>query len=88
MYSYSLRIFTGLAAKILLCFSLYTNGGKILSTGQPPGAITCLHGIRFLSMTWVILGHSGAFSVLLLGKPALEMMFRLLLYIQYMACPS
>ena len=59
---------TGLAAKILLCFSVYTNGGKILSTEQPPGAITCLHGIRFLSMTWVILGHTGAFSVLLLGK--------------------
>ena len=72
VYSYGLCMLTGLAAKILLCFSLYTNGGKILSTEQPPGAITCLHGIRFLSMTWVILGHSGAFSVLLLGKFALK----------------
>ena len=59
---------SGLAVRILLCFSLYTNGRKIISTEQPPGAITCLHGIRFLSMTWVILGHSGAFSVLLVGK--------------------
>ena len=38
-------------------FSLYTNIGKLLDTHQPPGAIKCLNGIRFLSMTWVLAGH-------------------------------
>ncbi|XP_066275301.1 nose resistant to fluoxetine protein 6-like [Branchiostoma lanceolatum] len=41
-----------------MCFSLYTNVGKLLSTRQAPGSIKCLHGIRFISMTWVILGHT------------------------------
>ena len=45
-----------------MCFSLYTNGYKILSTKQPPGALTCLNGIRFISMLWVILGHTLVFS--------------------------
>ncbi|XP_066295640.1 nose resistant to fluoxetine protein 6-like [Branchiostoma lanceolatum] len=48
----------GVTGRILLCFSLYTNIGKLLSTKQAPGSIKCLHGIRFISMTWVILGHT------------------------------
>ncbi|XP_078656657.1 nose resistant to fluoxetine protein 6-like [Branchiostoma floridae x Branchiostoma belcheri] len=48
--------------RILLCFSVYTNIGKLLSTKQAPGSIKCLHGIRFISMTWVILGHTYIFS--------------------------
>ncbi|XP_035658031.1 nose resistant to fluoxetine protein 6-like [Branchiostoma floridae] len=47
-----------MTGRILLCFSLYTNIGKVLSTKQAPGSIKCLHGIRFISMTWVILGHT------------------------------
>ena len=43
--------------KALVAFSVYTNGSKLLSTSQPAGSITCIHGIRFLSMTWVVLGH-------------------------------
>ncbi|XP_064616438.1 nose resistant to fluoxetine protein 6-like isoform X2 [Liolophura sinensis] len=45
-------------AKCLASFSVYTNGRKILSTAQAPGSLNCLHGIRFLSMSWVILGHT------------------------------
>ncbi|KAK7497004.1 hypothetical protein BaRGS_00011740 [Batillaria attramentaria] len=48
----------GTVAKLLISFSLYTNGSKLLSTYQPPGSLTCVHGIRFLSMTWVVLGHT------------------------------
>ncbi|XP_078614290.1 nose resistant to fluoxetine protein 6-like [Branchiostoma floridae x Branchiostoma japonicum] len=48
----------GMTGRILLCFSLYTNIGKVLSTKQAPGSIKCLHGIRFISMTWVILAHT------------------------------
>ncbi|KAK7497005.1 hypothetical protein BaRGS_00011741 [Batillaria attramentaria] len=49
-------------AKLLISFSVYTNGSKLLSTYQPPGSLTCVHGIRFFSMTWVVLGHT--YSVL------------------------
>ncbi|XP_068082886.1 nose resistant to fluoxetine protein 6 [Anabrus simplex] len=44
---------------LLLAFSVYTNGSKLfaISTSRSGNTITCLHGIRFLSMAWVILGH-------------------------------
>ncbi|XP_046558443.1 nose resistant to fluoxetine protein 6-like [Haliotis rubra] len=53
---------TGVAAQMLLSFSVYTNTVKLLSLSQPPGSISSIHGIRFFSMTWVILGHSLAFA--------------------------
>ncbi|GBM82277.1 Nose resistant to fluoxetine protein 6 [Araneus ventricosus] len=40
------------------CFCIFTNGEKLLSTASSEGQLPCLHGIRFLSMTWVILCHS------------------------------
>ncbi|XP_035698599.1 nose resistant to fluoxetine protein 6-like [Branchiostoma floridae] len=49
---------TGIAGRIILSFSVYTNIGKLLSTKQAPGSIKCLNGIRFLSMSWIILGHT------------------------------
>lgn len=51
-------IFPGIPGKLLLSFSVYTNGAKILSTDQGKDVLTCVNGIRFLSMTWVILGHA------------------------------
>ncbi|KAF6032486.1 hypothetical protein EB796_009205 [Bugula neritina] len=57
--------------EFLMCFSLYTNGYKLLSTKQPPGSLKCLHGIRFLSLTWVILGHTLVFSLNSVGKSVL-----------------
>ncbi|XP_066294089.1 nose resistant to fluoxetine protein 6-like [Branchiostoma lanceolatum] len=58
-----------MSCRVLLCFSLYTNIAKLLSTSQAPGAIKCLHGIRFLSMTWVILGHTYAFASPVIENP-------------------
>lgn len=49
---------SGLLARILLSFSCYTNGCKILSTTQGSETLGAVNGIRFLSMSWVILGHS------------------------------
>ncbi|KAF6020538.1 hypothetical protein EB796_021152 [Bugula neritina] len=60
--------FLGALGEFLMCFSLYTNGYKLLSTKQPPGSLKCLHGIRFLSMTWVILGHTLVFSFSSIGN--------------------
>ncbi|XP_064617017.1 nose resistant to fluoxetine protein 6-like [Liolophura sinensis] len=54
----------GILAKCLVAFSVYTNGSKILSTAQAPGSLTCLNGIRFLSMSWVILGHTYAIMLI------------------------
>ncbi|XP_048237970.1 uncharacterized protein LOC124115336 [Haliotis rufescens] len=44
--------------RVLLCFSAVSNGEKILSVKRSPGSLTCLNGIRVLSMSWVILGHT------------------------------
>ncbi|RUS69174.1 hypothetical protein EGW08_023063 [Elysia chlorotica] len=47
----------------ILAFSVYTNASKLLDTGQASSSISCLHGIRFLSITWVILGHFLLFGI-------------------------
>ncbi|XP_067662096.1 nose resistant to fluoxetine protein 6-like [Haliotis asinina] len=52
-----------LCGKILLSFSVYTNASKMLSTKQSAGSLTAINGIRFLSMTWVILGHTYVFGL-------------------------
>ncbi|KAK7088883.1 nose resistant to fluoxetine protein 6-like [Littorina saxatilis] len=54
----------GTCTKVFLAFSVYTNGAKLLSTSQPAGSLSCVHGVRFLSMTWVVLGHSFAFPLI------------------------
>ncbi|XP_035828396.1 nose resistant to fluoxetine protein 6 [Aplysia californica] len=53
----------GKLTKAVLAFSVYTNASKFLSTYQPPGSFGAIHGIRFLSMTWVILGHTYIFGM-------------------------
>lgn len=48
---------------ILLAFSVYSNGVKILNTDQGAGTLGALNGVRFLSMAWVILGHTFFFAM-------------------------
>ena len=55
----------------LLCFSVITNGEKILNTKQAPGNIAAINGIRTISTTWVILGHTVALTATYAGKIAL-----------------
>ncbi|KAL3870699.1 hypothetical protein ACJMK2_038743 [Sinanodonta woodiana] len=52
----------GIVGKLLLSFSIYTNGRKLLSTQQTSDSLTAVNGIRFLSMSWVILGHTLTFA--------------------------
>ena len=47
-----------LAVRLLNCFSLYTNATKVLSTKRIEGSLDCIHGLRFFSMCWVVLGHT------------------------------
>lgn len=46
--------------QFFLGFSLKTNIGKLFDASEPKSAdvITCLNGMRFMSMTWVLLSHS------------------------------
>ncbi|XP_068082674.1 nose resistant to fluoxetine protein 6 [Anabrus simplex] len=45
-------------SNLAIAFSVYTNGKKLLNTsGSSADTLHCLHGIRFLSMAWIILGH-------------------------------
>ncbi|KAK6978810.1 nose resistant to fluoxetine protein 6, partial [Biomphalaria glabrata] len=46
----------------LLAFSVLLNGSKILDTSQPPGSLTAINGIRFITLTWVLLGHNYGFG--------------------------
>ncbi|XP_064650005.1 nose resistant to fluoxetine protein 6-like [Lineus longissimus] len=50
--------------RIVLCFSAITNGEKILRTEGGSESIGVLHGVRVLSMWWVILGHTVLFIIL------------------------
>jgi len=47
--------------RFILCFSMLSNGKKILSLAPSKDSVTCINGIRFLSLTWVIMGHCWAF---------------------------
>nr|XP_045584880.1 nose resistant to fluoxetine protein 6-like [Procambarus clarkii] len=50
--------------RYLLVFSVSENLQKLfqVTVTRSPGVISCLHGIRFLSITWVVLGHQYAYS--------------------------
>ncbi|KAK3706696.1 hypothetical protein RRG08_019691 [Elysia crispata] len=39
-------------------FSAWTNMEKLLNTKQPAGALSCVNGIRVMSINWVVLGHT------------------------------
>ena len=52
----------------LLCFSVITNGEKILNTKQAPGNIAAINGIRTISTTWVILGHNVGIATIYAGS--------------------
>lgn len=48
--------------KCLLCFSMKSNGKRVLKVDKVEGSIDALHGIRFISMIWIIFGHSFSFA--------------------------
>lgn len=49
-------------------FSLYQNIPDVLSFDHDQDSILCVHGIRFLSLAWLVLGNSFLFTALSLTK--------------------
>jgi len=49
---------TDIWSRLFLCFSIYTNGRKLLNTSSSKGSINCLNGLKFFSMSWVVMGHA------------------------------
>ncbi|XP_046417290.1 nose resistant to fluoxetine protein 6-like [Neodiprion fabricii] len=45
-------------AKVILCFSCYTNTKIILDTKLSSEAVPVIHGLRFLGMMWIIMIHT------------------------------
>lgn len=54
----------GKLSTILDCFSAVKNGEKLLSMKRSAdsGDLACLHGIRFLSTCWVVIGHTWVYG--------------------------
>ena len=48
---------------LITAFSLFKTVPTILSTKQPASAISSINGMRVISMFWVILGHTHAWSL-------------------------
>ncbi|XP_076301815.1 nose resistant to fluoxetine protein 6-like [Lasioglossum baleicum] len=51
-----------MTTKILLCFSANTNAKQIFTFESGANSLPALHGIKFISMLWVISAHSAYFS--------------------------
>ncbi|KAL1466228.1 hypothetical protein MTO96_026800 [Rhipicephalus appendiculatus] len=48
--------------RALLAFSIPANGAKIFNTSGTKEFIQVIHGLRFFSMAWIIIGHTFSFS--------------------------
>ncbi len=51
------------ASQVLIGFSAYTNSINLFRVQKVPGQIDCLHGIRVISLLWVILGHTFLYGI-------------------------
>ena len=60
----------------LLCFSFIKNTKTILNTDVPKGSITSINGMRTLSITWVVLGHTLVFAAIQYGGGRYETLKR------------
>ncbi|XP_029676634.1 nose resistant to fluoxetine protein 6-like [Formica exsecta] len=49
--------------EVLICFSVYTNSRAIFNTKIDSEAMPVIHGLKFLSMVWVIMAHTSLYSM-------------------------
>ncbi|XP_033763775.1 nose resistant to fluoxetine protein 6-like [Pecten maximus] len=50
--------YSGICSRLILSFSVWTNVKKLLNTDDKPDTIGAINGIRFFSMSWVILAQT------------------------------
>lgn len=54
--------------KILTCFSAYTNTKIIFNTKVRADTLPIIHGLKFLSMCWLIMAHTVFYMIDYFGK--------------------
>lgn len=50
-------------SRVLLAFSAKSNLNRILDTSEADSSIRAIHGLRVISMFWIIGGHSYSFGM-------------------------
>ncbi|XP_072747379.1 nose resistant to fluoxetine protein 6-like isoform X2 [Anoplolepis gracilipes] len=55
--------------KILMCFSIYTNTKIIFNTKLNADEVPILHGLKFLTMSWIIFLHTSLYMLDYIGVP-------------------
>ena len=76
------------ALEFLLSFSLFKTVPTILSTKkQSPAVITCLNGIRVISMSWIIISHTHLWSFFFISNQ-LNLLKNLAPRFSYQAVPG
>nr|XP_027196789.1 nose resistant to fluoxetine protein 6-like [Dermatophagoides pteronyssinus] len=69
---------SSLIKTIMKWFSPIQNTNKIISTKSlKQGELSCLHGIRFISMVWIIIGHVMVLSPRNLHRRSFEIPFKI-----------
>merc|ERR1719427_48951 len=63
------KILTQKKTKVLISFSLIENSKKLFCIENKSEQLHCLHGMRFLSMCWVMIGHVILFLVGFIDNP-------------------
>jgi hypothetical protein len=70
MFAELLNIKDCTVVKFLTAFSAYSNAKKIFHMANNSGdQLQCIHAIRTLSFSWVVLGHTTAFGLSIISKP-------------------
>jgi hypothetical protein len=64
------NLIAGQKKELLLAFSVYSNGKNLLSTKTSGDTLQAVHGIRFITICWVIWGHR---YVLDIAVPAINL---------------
>ena len=57
----------GVCSKAIRGFSIFTNAPAVLCTKTKDEAISCIYGLRFFSMLWVMLGNTYIYAALSLS---------------------
>ena len=69
-----LPCFLGKGLKMLFCFSLLQNVPPLLSTDEGVRSYSCMNGLRFLAMVWIIYGHTWQLGNYILSDQRLNLL--------------